>query len=124
MKSLVAYRGSKDRVEDYVRPNGVSSKTIDGKQMPIIDLDFDHYYERSTTSGHGHLFLNRPISNFRWIVLMFALRIANVIEPGYFLWSLRRGHNQLRYPGGKKTKSEEGTYTHGWLFKKRTRKGS
>lgn len=123
-KSLIEYRAKKDRVEDYVNPNGVSSKTQDGKQMPIIDLDFDHYYEKSTSSGHGHLYLNRPISNFRWFVLMCALRYAGVIELGYFLWSIRRGHNQLRYPGVKKTEEEQGTYTHGWFFKLRPRKDS
>lgn len=124
MKSLLEYRAKKDRYEEYESPNGVSSKTRDGKQMPILDLDFDHHYEKSTATGHGHLYLNRPISHFRWVVLMCALRFAQVIEPGYFLWSLRRGHNQIRYPGLKKTEEERGHYTHGWFFKLRPGKDS
>jgi hypothetical protein len=119
MKSLIEYRGKIDSEEDYENPNGVSSKTTDGKHLPIIDLDFDHAYVKSTTGDHGHLFLNTPISTFRWVVLMLALRLAGVIEQGYFLWSLRRGHNQVRLPGIEKTEEEEGTYTHGWFFKKK-----
>lgn len=122
MKSLVKYRRLEDRSLVTENPNGVSSSTTDGKHLPIIDLDFSHHYEPSTNDGHAHLYLNVPISYFRWVVLMFALRFAKVIEPGYFLWSIRRGHNQVRYPGLEKQETEKGFYTHGWFFKQRPHK--
>jgi len=118
MAALLKYKKFTDREENIVDPNGVGSSTYDGKHLPIIDLDFDHKYLESTEEGHGHLYLNVPISKFRWVILMCALRFAKVIEPGFFLWSLRRGHNQVRLPGVKKTDNEYGEYTHGWFFKK------
>lgn len=77
--------------------NLILSKDRDTKQhLPIIDLDYSHRYIPSSTPGHGHLYLNRPISRWRWYALMIGLRIGRVIEPGNFWWSLRRGENCTR----------------------------
>jgi hypothetical protein len=105
------------------QPNLISSKTDNGKQMPILDLDFPHHYEVSTTSGHGHLYLDQEMSNLRWFVLMCALRFAGVIEKGYFAWGIRRWGNFVRVPGLKKKSNEEATYySYGWFFKLREKK--
>jgi hypothetical protein len=94
----------------------VSSLTIDGKHMPILDLDFPHSYVPSSTRGHAHLYLNVAIRPWRWRVLQVALWIAKVQEPGYSVWSLRRGANFVRLRGERKRASERGVpVTHGWV---------
>jgi hypothetical protein len=112
------------RVVRWLGPkaNLVSSKTEDGQHMPIIDLDFPHQYVPSTQEGHGHLYLNVPISRWRWHALMWGLFLGNQIELGYFVWSLRRGGNFVRTETTKKTVEESGYYTYGWFRKLRDKK--
>lgn len=122
VKSLINYRQIKNRrpVTDFLPgmpANLISSKTVDGKQLPIIDLDFPHEYVPSTQAGHGHLYLNVPISNFRFLLLMTGLYLGKQIELGYYIWSLRRGGNFARPLGVEKTEAESGYYTYGWFRK-------
>jgi hypothetical protein len=90
--------------------------------MPIIDLDFPHEYVSSSQAGHGHLYLNVPISNFRFFLLMTGLFLGKQIELGYYVWSLRRGGNFVRTPTTKKTTDEAGHYTYGWFRKLKAKK--
>jgi hypothetical protein len=99
------------------KPNLVSSITEDGRQMPIIDMDFPHHVEPSTTPGHTHLYIDRPISKVRWIILMTALRMAGVIETGFYVWSLRRGGNFVRLPGTVKDPEISAKPSYGWFRK-------
>ena len=121
LKSMVAYRQYEDRMPSDEDANVVSSHLGDGHlRAPIIDLDFPHRYVASTTPGHAHLYLDRPISRWREIVLLWGLYMGGVIEKGYFLWSLRRGGTFVRRPGVEKTEEEASvTYTHGFFFKLR-----
>lgn len=88
------------------RANVIESKTQDGVHLPIIDLDGPHKYVASTTPDHGHLYINTPVSPWRWRLLMFALYQAGVIERGYFWWSIRRDRNIVRLNGVKKMPGE------------------
>ena len=117
--SLLKYRQKKNRTPALPGwANLISSKTEDGKQKPILDLDFDHVVTDSTHPGHHHLYLNVPISTWRWRLLMFALYQARVIELGYFVWSIRRGANFVRIPGSVKEDSVENIKpSYGWFFK-------
>ena len=126
--SLIKYRQHKNRVkisllppargEEAATPNLVSSITDDGKQLPIIDLDFNHSHVESSSDGHSHLYLNVPISKARWTCLMWGLYLSKQIELGFFVWSLRRGGNFVRIPGTKKQEGTESTYSrYGWFFK-------
>lgn len=124
IKSLLTYRQPENRwrVDDpSFQPNLLSSKTVTGKQMPIIDLDFPHHIEPSSTPGHHHLFLDVEMSNFRWFVLMCALKYAGIVELGFFVWSIRRWGNFVRIPGlSKSSDPKENTKpSYGWFFKLR-----
>lgn len=125
--SLLKYRQKKNRRRTHPSeiPNLISSITYDGKQMPILDLDFPHHHVESSTDGHTHLYIDVPMSKFRWFVLMCALRFAGVIELGFFVWSLRRGGNFVRLPGVlKKTTGPEAVKpTYGWFFRLRKSRG-
>jgi hypothetical protein len=124
--SLLKYRQKKNRIRDthllLSKPNLISSKTDDGRHLPIIDLDFPHEYVASSQDGHGHLYLNVPISHFRLFLLMTGLYLGKQIELGYYVWSLRRGGNFARLPGIAKTDAESGYYTYGWFKKLRVKK--
>ena len=126
MKTLLRYRQSRNRVRtslihdeqsgQYGYANLVASITTDGKQMPILDLDFPHHFEPSTTPGHSHLFLDVSMSKWRWFLLMSALAYAGVIEKPFYAWSLRRGGNFVRVPGTTKVTEEETRHSnYGWF---------
>lgn len=101
---------------EYGFPNLVSSITTDGRQMPILDLDFPHHFEPSTTPGHTHFYIDVSISKFRWFCLMTALAFAGVIEIPFYAWSLRRGGNFVRIPGTTKvTEGETRHSNYGWF---------
>lgn len=90
--------------------------------MPILDLDFPHHVVQSTSDGHTHLYLDVPISTWRWFWLMCALRYAGVIELGFFVWSIRRRGNFVRLPGVKKGgPAETRKATYGWFFRLKER---
>lgn len=117
--SLLKYDPDKDRVADDGPEHNLVSSHIPGtrKHAPIIDLDFRHRYVPSSQEGHAHLYLDVPISRFRWTLLMIGLYAGGVVEQGFFWWSLRRGGNYVRREGLKKTEWEKVTYTHG-MFRK------
>lgn len=119
--SLLRYRRSADRWKvGESKANLISSISRDGKQRPILDLDFSHAVVESSTAGHHHLFIDVPMSRLQWTVLMLALYYAGVVELGFVVWSLRRGGNFVRLPGAKKQPGTESTYSrYGWLFKRR-----
>jgi hypothetical protein len=129
MKSLIEYRLDQDRLRVdniYAKPdvrlfdaNLISSRTDDGRHMPILDLDFPHHFEESSTEGHTHLYIDVPMSRIRWSILMWALWQAGVIELGHFVWSIRRGANFVRLPGVAKTDEENTKPSYGWFFKLR-----
>lgn len=124
--SLIKYRQYEDRSATDLLANVVSSN-LHGSRLhaPIIDLDFPHEYVPSTTPGHGHLYLNVPISGWRFFALNLGLYLGGVIEKGYFVWSIRRGGNFVRRPWVKKSTAEERvTYTHGMFFKLRKKNRS
>lgn len=117
--SLFQYRQKKNRYRiTAAKANLISSKTTDGRQMPIIDLDFDFHIVPSSTPGHAHLFIDHPMSKFRWAILMLALWFTGAVEMGYAVWSLRRGGNFVRTPYTvKQPGPETDKPEYGWFFK-------
>lgn len=122
--SLVKYRQYEDRQPQDEDANVVSSHIVGTKlHAPILDLDFPHEYIPSTTPGHGHLYLNVPISRWRMFFMLWGLYVGGVIEKGHFVWSVRRGGTFMRLPWIKKTPEEAAVkYTYGMFFKLREKK--
>lgn len=75
----------------------------------------------STTDGHYHLYIDRPMHWYQFVLLLWALRLCYVIEMGCFWWSLRRGATFVRVPDHPKTEDESMKYTYGMFFKLRQR---
>jgi len=120
--SLLKYRQRKNRkqVLDSSQANLISSKTVDGRHMPILDLDFPHHFEESTTKGHTHLYIDVPMSRTKLFGLVLVLWWCGVIEMGHAVWTLRRGASFVRVPGVEKTEQESVKPTYGWFFKLRS----
>ncbi len=118
----VGFEGDIAEHEYIVEPNLVSSITDKpGWHLAVLDLDEPHELIPSGTPGHAHLRLNRPMRTWRWLIFMIGCRVAGVIEPGTFVWSLRRGGNFVRLPGVQKTDAERVYPEYGWFRKKRRR---
>lgn len=123
--ALISYRMAEDRtrvdhIESGISPNLVSSKTDDGKHMPILDLDYSHFFVQSSTDSHHHLYLNTVMPTWKWVILMTALWISGVVEKEFFWWSLRRGGNFVRVPEVRKdVDSESSPHTFGYFFRKK-----
>jgi hypothetical protein len=91
--------GDRIRVGDDGTHNLVSSLTEDGRHMPAIDLDIPHSYLPSSTPGHGHLFIDMPMSWEQYELLLTVLHSVGIIEDGFFRLSLQRKASFLRKPG-------------------------
>lgn len=76
----------------------IASSHPDGHQRPVLDLDFPAVLAPSTTPGHFHLYLDKPMSRTQYGNLLEALAEAEIIEPGYAAAAMRRGYSSARLP--------------------------
>lgn len=82
--------------------NLVSSLCEDGQHRPIIDLDIGATLVPSSTPGHGHLYIDVPMSFDTMIALIDALASAGVVERGWSRAVRNRGMTLVRPPWVKK----------------------
>lgn len=66
---------------------------------PVLDLDFPARLVPSTTEGHFHLYLDKPLDWRTYEKLLRALGDAGILEPGYVAASIRRKQTFVRKPG-------------------------
>lgn len=72
---------------------------------PILDIDFDAALIPSTTEGHFHLYLDRPMTWKQYKRLLSVLAEVGIIEEGYAYASIERGYSSTRLPWIKKDAS-------------------
>ncbi len=75
---------------------------------PILDIDFPVSVIPSSTPGHHHLYIDKPMPWLQYKVLLRALEEAEIIEPGYANVSIARGYTSVRLPWVKKRNKKEG----------------
>lgn len=63
--------------------NLVASLTATGCHAPVLDIDYPARLVPSSTPGHFHLYLDRAIPWHRYALVLWALQLAGLIEPGY-----------------------------------------
>lgn len=78
------------------------SATNPGLHLPVIDIDFPAKLVPSTTPGHFHLYLDRPVEWDKYLAVLNAMADAGLVEPGYASCSKARGASFVRKPGVKK----------------------
>lgn len=86
--------------------NLVSSLRGDGLHAPAFDIDSPVYVVPSSTSGHYHLYLERPITWRTYRRLLRAFHRAGYVENAVYWRSLDRGATFLRLPWVRKTVEE------------------
>lgn len=69
---------------------------------PALDLDFPCVLVPSSTKGHFHLYLNKPVPWSAYLKVLDAMVEAGLVEEGYVNAARRRGATHLRLPHIKK----------------------
>lgn len=76
---------------------------------PVLDIDFPAALIPSTTPGHFHLYLDKPMGWSQYSRLLGALAEAGIIEQGYLGASIDRGYTSVRLPWVKKESYQQPT---------------
>ncbi|AVP42732.1 hypothetical protein SEA_SCHOOLBUS_77 [Mycobacterium phage SchoolBus] len=83
--------------------NVVCSKQRDSDlHIPILDLDMDAMLLRSSTYGHYHLYIDKPMSWENYCKLLDVMAEVGILEQGYVDVSKKRSMTQVRTPWTKK----------------------
>lgn len=77
------------------------------RHRPVLDIDFPVSVIPSSTPGHHHLYIDKPMEWTRYQLLLEALADAGVIEQGYANVSIARGYTSVRLPWVKKQNKKE-----------------
>lgn len=72
------------------------------QHRPVLDIDLPAQLIPSSTPGHFHLYIDKPMSWATYVCLLRALEEAGIIEPGYTRASERRGYSAVRMPWVRK----------------------
>lgn len=86
--------------------NIIISETLTDKHIVQLDLDVEHLYVPSTTSGHGHLYINVELTWREYESLLKLLATFGIIQKGYVECAIERKHTGLRVPGLDKNNPE------------------
>ena len=98
-----------EETTDFAEARLVSSETLDGKHLPVLDIDFDAALIASSTAGHFHLYLNKELTWEAYAKLLEALYEAGIIQEGYYKMAIARGKTFVRCPGVYKKPGEGGS---------------
>lgn len=79
-----------------------SDRRADDLHIPILDLDMNAMLLPSSTPGHHHLYIDKPMTWENYQKLLDVLAEVGILEPGYVGVSKRRKRTQVRTPWTKK----------------------
>lgn len=111
--------GSNDPAEDDYSSQHVPVENIDTADIitshepgsdlhrPVLDIDFPVAVIPSSTPGHFHLYIDRPMPWAKYASLLEKLAEAGVIEEGYANVSTARKYTSVRLPWVKKQSKKE-----------------
>lgn len=88
---------------DAAEPNVVTSQArwpfyASPYHLPVIDLDIDAHLEPSSTPGHHHLYLEKPMSKDDYLKLLKVMAEVGLVEWGYYEATVKRGYSTVRLP--------------------------
>lgn len=69
-----------------------------GLHRPILDIDFGAALVPSSTKGHFHLYLDKPMPWQDYADLVTVLGRVGILEDGYVKACLDRGYSSVRLP--------------------------
>lgn len=80
----------------------------DTLHAPVLDFDFPAVLLPSTTEGHFHLMIDTMITWDNFQVLLDAMELCGLLEPGYVRATKQRGYSAIRLPWVKRKARVEG----------------
>lgn len=93
---------------NYYKCTGISSLITkgyhQGHHLPVLDIDMDCVLVDSSTPGHHHLVINKPMSEHSYLKLLKVLSEYGIVQPGYAKFSNLRKKSWIRAPWVKKSK--------------------
>lgn len=89
---------------DGAKANLIDSLCDDGFHMPALDIDLPCELVPSTTEGHFHLYIDKPMSFAAYRKLVEAFIEAGIVEPNILKYMEANGMTTLRPSGVKKPK--------------------
>lgn len=87
--------------------NLVSSLCKDGWHRPVLDFDFPVRYVASSTPGHGHLYIDRPLLWEQYEKLLQVMEEVGILETGYVNAAIHRNATFVRPEWIKKVGIQE-----------------
>lgn len=87
---------------DRKKANLVGSLCPDGMHMPAIDIDMPCSLVPSTTPGHFHLYIDKPMTFMEYKKFVKAFIDAGIVEPNVMKYMELNGMTTLRPKGVKK----------------------
>ena len=100
------YEGTRHDEADDIKDAHVitSHDPTTGMHRPILDIDLPAALIPSSTPGHYHLYIDKPMEWDRYEDLLDALSAVGIIEEGYASASCDREYTSVRLPWIKKNK--------------------
>jgi hypothetical protein len=89
---------------DYKKANLIGSLCSDGHHMPALDIDLPCELVPSTTKGHFHLYIDKPMTYTAYKKLVEAFIEAGIVEPNILKYMEANGMTTLRPANVKKPK--------------------
>lgn len=88
---------------------GSQLQTPDGELLhaPVIDVDFPCRVIPSSTDGHYHLYIDKPMDWKQYQKFLKAMYEAGIIEKGYYNSAMKTKQSLVRKPGAYKEQSVE-----------------
>lgn len=85
------------------------TQDVEGVVMhrPTLDIDMDCSLFRSSTPGHWHLLIEKPMPYRDYLKLLKVLVEVGIVEAGFANSAIRRGATFVRKPGITKKASSE-----------------
>jgi hypothetical protein len=79
-----------------------SDRKDDGLHIPVLDVDMPAMLLKSSTFGHYHLYIDKPMTWENYCKLLDVLAEVGILEPGYVSVAKKRKRTQVRTPWTKK----------------------
>jgi hypothetical protein len=81
---------------DSEKANLIGSLCADGSHMPALDIDLPCSLVPSTTEGHFHMYIDKPMSFMAYKKLVAAFIEAGIVEPNIMKYMEMNGMTTLR----------------------------
>lgn len=88
--------------KSQLEPNLISSEQESGLHMPVIDCDYAIQAVPSSTTGHYHLYIDKPITWGSYSDLLLGFLQAGLIEAAWYDNAMRDRRSYVRLPNVKK----------------------